>query len=75
MHAVAPLVLEKVEPSMHGLHILSDVLVQLALKYVPGEHALAEHGVHAVAPLVLEKVEPSEQGVHTLSDVLVHKVS
>ena len=28
VHAVAPLVLEKLEPSMQGVHTLSDVVVQ-----------------------------------------------
>ena len=47
VHAVAPLVLEKFEPSEQGIHTLSDDVVQLALQYVPGEHE-AEQGAHTL---------------------------
>ena len=72
MHDVAPLVLEKLEPSKHGKHTpLSDVVVQGACWYVPAGHA-PEQGVHDVAPLVKEKLEPNKHGKHTpLSKVCV----
>ena len=74
MHAVAPVDAEKLEPNKHGVHTLSDVVVQGALKYVPGEHELVEQGKHCEAPLVKEKLEPSVQFMHTLSEVVVQAI-
>ena len=72
VHAVAPVDGEKLEPSEQGVHTLSDVVVQEALRYVPAGHGFVEQGVHDVAPLMLEKLEPSKHGKHTpLSDVVV----
>ena len=59
MHAVAPLVKEKLEPAVQGVHTLSDVVVQLALRYVPAAQAPTEHGVQTVAPLVVENEVPA----------------
>ena len=41
------------------MHTLSDVVVQLALRYVPAAHAPGEHGVQTVAPLVVENEVPA----------------
>jgi hypothetical protein len=41
------------------VHTLSDIVVQLALRYVPAAHAPAEQFVHAVAPLVVENEVPA----------------
>ena len=73
MHAVAPLLKEKLEPAVQFMHTLSEVVVQGACWYVPAGHA-EEQGKHCVAPLVREKLEPAIQGVHTLSDVLVQAI-
>ena len=53
MHAEAPLVKEKLEPSVQGVHTLSDVVVQGACWYVPAGHA-PEQDKHCVAPVVEE---------------------
>ena len=74
VHAVAPLILEKLEPNTQGAHTLSDVVVQLALWYVPTGHGFVEQGVHCAAPLLLEKLKPAKQGVHILSEVTVQSV-
>ncbi len=71
-HCVAPLVLEKLEPSGQGMHTLSDVVVQGVCSYKPGEHI--EQGVQTVDALVKEKFKPAKQGVHTLSEVTVQSV-
>ena len=70
VHAVAPLDAETFEPNTQGVQTLSDVVVQLALRYVPAGQG-PEQDKHCVAPLVLEKLKPAKQGVHTLSDVVV----
>ena len=72
MHAVAPLVKEKLEPAVQFMHTLSEVVVQAICRW-PAEHELAQ-GKHCEAPLVKEKLEPSMQGVHTLSDVVLQFV-
>ena len=69
VHAVVPLVKEKLKPTKQGVHTLSDVVVQAVCCW-PAGHA-GEQGVHTVAPLMLEKLKPAKQGVHTLSDVVV----
>ena len=86
MHAVDPLVKDKFEPSMQGVHTVTPLVAEKE----PAEQGLhtrsdvvvqedcwyvpgehIEQGEHAVAPLILEKFEPSEQGIHTLSDEVV----
>jgi hypothetical protein len=73
VHVVAPLVIEKLKFTEQGVHTLSVVVVQAALRYVPAGHA-GEQGVHTVAPLVKENEVPVMQGVHALSDVVVQRV-
>jgi hypothetical protein len=65
VHAVAPLVLENVEPIEQDVHTLFEVFVHTELKYVPAVHG-PEQGVHVKAPYE-EKVEPSTQSRHSLS--------
>ena len=58
MHAVAPLVKEKLEPSVQGVHTVSDVIVQEALKYVPeGHDELAEQGEQTLSDVVVHAAE------------------
>ena len=58
VHAGAPLVREKLETSMHGVHTMFAVIVQLACWYVPAGHE-PEQLVQTVAPLVVENEVPA----------------
>ena len=64
IHVVAPLVLEKLEPSKQEVHTVSDVFIQAVCWYVPGEHT--EQGVHDAVFVTLEKVLPVIQSTHLL---------
>ena len=70
MHAVAPLVKETFEPDVQGVHTVSDIIVQAALKYVPeGHDELAEQGKHTLFDVVVHAAErnvPEEQGPEQL---------